>query len=299
MAACERADLRWGETSITELVTSHAATAATVVPFTQPAEKVSGADWVWWWVDRRGAYGMLVQAKRATMTRGKWHFGFDYPDGTGGQRTALMSTAAALGVLPVYALYLGTGHYRGWERCSDGHRSGRCLPCVKRSVSLMPALLADRLVDSARTTYERSVALEDLWTPETTRAVFIPSLGAQLAPDLSDFLRTPQHGARAVTRSMIDRVLRVRLGQLRAAPATAADDVGEGRHDSLGAQFADIPYDTAHWGLNYFDHLLRPLRQAPPDYVLDIMAGGYPGELAPNVPDGVAGVVVVSLAESG
>lgn len=44
MAACERADLRWGETSITEVVTSRAAEAVTVVPFTQPGEKLSGAD---------------------------------------------------------------------------------------------------------------------------------------------------------------------------------------------------------------------------------------------------------------
>jgi hypothetical protein len=142
MAACERADLRWAETSITESVISRAADAVTVVPFTQAAEKLGGADWIWWWVDHRGAYGMLVQAKRVTVTRDKWHFGFDYPNGTGGQRVALMATSRALGLLPVYVLYLGTGDYRGWERCSDGHRSGRCLQCVKRSVSLMPALLA-------------------------------------------------------------------------------------------------------------------------------------------------------------
>jgi len=107
MAACERADLRWGETSITEIVTAQAADAVTVVPFTQRAEALSCADWIWWWVDHRGAYGMLVQAKRVTVTWSKWHFGFDYPRGTGSQRTTLMSSASGLGVLPVYALYLG------------------------------------------------------------------------------------------------------------------------------------------------------------------------------------------------
>ena len=46
MAACEQAGLRWGETSITEIVTAQASWAVTVVPFTQRAEALSGADWV-------------------------------------------------------------------------------------------------------------------------------------------------------------------------------------------------------------------------------------------------------------
>ncbi|MGE3328909.1 MAG: hypothetical protein AB7N61_26240, partial [Acidimicrobiia bacterium] len=130
MDACELAFLRWGETSITEVVTSRAAKAVTVVPFTQRAEALSGADWVWWWVDARGAYGMLVQAKRVTVNGIKWKFDFSYPDGTGKQRKTLMAVSATLGLLPVYALYLGTGSYRSWEPCPDGHRSGRCLQCV-------------------------------------------------------------------------------------------------------------------------------------------------------------------------
>lgn len=78
MAACEQAGLRWSEPSITEIVMAYAARAVTVVPFTQPAEALSGADWVWWWVDSAGAYGMLVQTKRVTVTGGQWSFDFDY-----------------------------------------------------------------------------------------------------------------------------------------------------------------------------------------------------------------------------
>ncbi|MGC2652491.1 MAG: hypothetical protein WA317_02545, partial [Mycobacterium sp.] len=131
--------------------------------FTQRAESISGADWVWWWIDATSAYGMLVQAKRLTVNRGKWQFDFDYPNGTRTQRSRLMSTAATLDLTPVYALYLGTTDYRNKERCPDGYQSGRCLACLKRSVSLMPALLADPvIVDSAQRTYERSVALEEL-----------------------------------------------------------------------------------------------------------------------------------------
>lgn len=301
MAACERADLRWGETSITEIVTARAADAVTVVPFTQRAEALSGADWIWWWVDHRGAYGMLVQAKRVTVTWSKWHFGFDYPRGTGGQRTTLMSTASALGVLPVYALYLGSGDYRAWERCPDGHRNGRCLQCVKRSVSLMPALLANELlVDNAATTYEQSVALEDLWKPTTTGAIVIPALKRQLAPDLSEFLKKRQEGTRAVTRSMIDRVLRARAGAFGEAPTIAASAVNDGDHDRLGPVFGDLPDDAGHWGLNYFEHTLSPLRHAPPGYVLEIEAGDYDADyLASDMPDNVAGIVVVRLHQRG
>jgi hypothetical protein len=46
MAACEKAHLRWGETAVTEIVMSRAAVAVSVVPFSQRAEAVSGADWV-------------------------------------------------------------------------------------------------------------------------------------------------------------------------------------------------------------------------------------------------------------
>ncbi|MGW4369804.1 hypothetical protein ACWEKT_29565 [Nocardia takedensis] len=78
MSECERARLHWGETTITEMVTAHASRAVTVVPFTQRAEARSGADWIWWWVDDTAAYGMLVQAKRVTVTGRGWSFDFGY-----------------------------------------------------------------------------------------------------------------------------------------------------------------------------------------------------------------------------
>lgn len=299
MDTCERALLRWGETSITEVVTSRAAKAVTVVPFTQRAEALSGADWIWWWVDARGAYGMLAQAKRVTVNGSKWKFDFSYPNGTGTQRSTLMTVSAVLGLLPVYALYLGTGVYRSWEPCPDGHRSGRCLQCVKRSVSLMPALLADEFVtDNSTDTYDQSVALEDLWTPSPKLAPLIPELRKQLTPDLLDFLTTRQDGTRAVTRSMIDRVLRVRISTFQHAAPTVAPATSAGRHDRLGSVFPELPEDMGHFDLNYFQHVLDPLRQAPPDYVLEAMARDLDEDhLASNMPDNVAGVVVVRLHE--
>lgn len=181
MSVCENARFRWSETPITEIVTAYAAQSLKVVQFTQRAEALSGADWIWWWIDGTSAYGMLVQAKRVTATGGKWSFDFGYRIGSTGrlQREVLSSTAKELDLLPVYALYLGTGDYRQWERCSANHRSGGCLPCVKRAVSLMPALLASELtITDAASTYESSVALEELWKPPTEGAMLSPMLRA-------------------------------------------------------------------------------------------------------------------------
>jgi hypothetical protein len=301
MAACELAGLRWGETSITEIVTAQASWAVTVVPFTQQAEARSGADWVWWWTDGAGAYGMLVQAKRMTVAQSKWNFGFSYKmrGARRTQREVLLSAAASLGLLPVYALYLGTGNYRGWERCSENHQSGRCLQCVKRAVSLMPALLAEELVvDDAVSTYERSVALEELWTPPKSGALLLPALEKKLAPELADFLRNEQTGTRAVTRKMMDRILQARAGAF-GAPTVAVNPSRIGDHDRLGPVFEDLPDDYGHWGLNYFEHTLNPLRRVPPGYVLEIASGDFDEDrLAADMPDNVAGIVVAEVPNS-
>lgn len=301
MRACERARLRWGETSVTEIVTAHAARAVAVVPFTQPAETLSGADWVWWWVDSTGAYGMLVQAKRVEIRNSAWTFGFGYraPNAARPQRDLLLATAAALDLLRTYALYLGTGDYRDWASCSKRHEPNKCPSCVRRTVSLMPALLADStLVSDATSTYERTVALEDIWTPPSTGSLLIPSLTKQLPLDLSDFLMTSQDGTRAVARSMIDAVLRARLGTFTLA-TTGTTTVSDGEHDALGSVFSEYPDDTMHGGMKYFPHTLNPFRHSPPAYVREITSGDHNAEsFADQMPDSVAGVVVVQLPPS-
>ena len=301
MRSCERAQIRWGETAVTEVVISRAAEAVSVVPFTPPAEALSGADWIWWWLDANGAFGMLVQAKRVTITHpDRWSFGFDYRRGTRLQKRALMSTASRLGLMPVYALYLGTGEYRDWKRCPDGHRSGRCLQCEKRSVSLMPALLAEKasVVDSD-STYDRSVALEDLMRPSPHSAPLIPTLQGQLPCELAEFLTTSQTGVRAVTRSMLDRVLKARAGQLAQVGFPVGSVQGQGTHDDLGPIFGHTPADTGHWGVTYFEHVLRPLLHVPPSYVLEIESGDFNRTDLPLEMSDVAGVIIVRLPNDG
>jgi hypothetical protein len=299
MAACEEVGLRWGETTITEIVLSRTAKVITVAPFTQRAESTSGADWIWWWLDDTAAYGMLVQAKRLTVTAGKWHFDFEYPRGTGDQRSSLMSTAAALDLVPVYAIYLGTADYRGWEPCPDGHTPERCVSCIKRTLSLMPAILArDMYTRTAAATYSCSIALEDAQTSGDTRGPVIPTLLPHLAPELYDFLMTKQSGVLGVSRAMIDRVLNARTGQFSAV-ATPVETVPNGGHDLLGRVFPDVPADTGHWGFPYFNQILDPLKHVPPDYVLALESGAAgAGDLASVLPEGTGGIVVVRMARN-
>lgn len=301
MAACERAMIQWAETSITEIVISRAADAVTVRAFTQPAEAISGADWIWWWIDSTSAYGMLVQAKRLTVGSNKWKFDFDYPDGAGVQRAQLMSAAETLGLTPVYALYLGTRSYRKWKRCSELHGGRRCMSCAKRSLSMMPAVLADPVFrKDSSDTYGRSVALEELWTPATNAGSFLGfALGKELPADLVDFLSTPQTGVRAVSKAMIERALRIRMGQFGRISAPARSAPPSGGHDRLGPVFPNLPTDSGHWGLPYFKQILAPLQHVPPDYVLELNASDSDTDVvASRMPENVAGIVIVHLSQS-
>lgn len=80
------------------------------------------------------------------------------------------------------------------------------------------------------------------------------------------------------------------------SPTIAASPPSSGEHDQLGPIFNDLPADTGHWGLNYFDHTLAPLRHAPPGYVIEIMSDDFHVErLASEMPDNVAGIVVVQV----
>ena len=306
MAACDRASVHWGEVAITEIVTSRAAPTVSVAQFNQNEEATSGADWMWWWVDATASYGTLVQAKRVTVNRDAWRFGFDYTSRNGrSQRSTLTSAARKLGVAPVYAIYLGTPEYRRWEPCPEDHQGRRCLPCKKRSVSVMPAIVADDKVRDSVSTYKRSVALEELWLPDPPRKWPVgATLRATLSPELFTFLTTPQTGACAVAKKMIDRVLEVRLTEQFGAVSalTPRDSVSsDGEHDRLGSIFTQLPDDVGHWTLPYFEQVLSPLHHAPPPYVLKLESSGSLdiGDLPSAARGSVAGVVVVRLPQSG
>lgn len=302
METCDRAKLRWAETSITEIVISEAASAVSVAPFSQREEGTVGADWVWWWVDASSSYGMLVQAKRLTVKpQGRWKFDFSFKGktATSSQHELLRSAAAQLDLLPAYALYLGTPEYRGNEMCSPDHQSSDCQACAMRSISMMPAILAnEHLVNDAPTTYSSSVALEEMWKPNNTPSLILPTIERHLTADLANFVAEEQRGSRAVARAMFDLVARARFGQFAAATPGLAP-YRAGLDDRLGSVFQNFPEDTMHGGIKYFPHALQSLHHAPPAYVLEVESGDVDlASVADQMPPSVAGVVVIRTPDS-
>lgn len=177
------------------------------------------------------------------------------------KRQALLNTADSLDVTPVYNLYLGTQDYRARASCSStSHAASGCTTCANLSISLMPALLAvSHLVHDSVSTYERSLALKGAFDNAEEQASWLGAIDAHLTDDLREFLTEPQTGARAVARSLVDRVLHVRAGQFQK-------HVTELVHtEHLGAVFPDAPGDEGPFGTPYLPHLLRGLVHAPPD----------------------------------
>lgn len=164
----------------------------------------------------------------------------------------------------------------------------------------MPELLASTaMVTDSTSTYEKSVALEEMWASSGDRPLLIPKVAESMKPDLAEYFLTEQRGARAVSRSMIDVVLKARAGQFALA-TDGTVSVSDGSHDVLGPVFTELPDDTMHGGVHYFEHVLNPLRNVPPDYVLEIMHGNVSTFASQtNTLREVAGVVVVDLSDEG
>jgi len=284
MAACEESGLQWTEEPVTEILLSRTAPEVRFATFTRNQEAAVGADWLWWWVSASGeSFGMLVQAKRLYVRNKKWSFKFNHNSGE--QRRALFEAAETLDVAPVYSLYLGTQQYRGGASCgADDHDAADCEACTLRTVSVMPANLAEsHLVVDAESTYERSLALEAAFDNAEEQAAWLGAINAQLTDEVREFVTKPQAGVRAIARSLVDRVLQERAGQF----SKNVDELV--RTEQLGPVFQELPGDRGHFGEPYLPLMLRGLVHAPPAYVLSVLAGEPLGEPpAPNV----AGVVV-------
>lgn len=289
MAACEQSGLQWAEEPVTEILLSRTAPQVQFATFTRTQESEVGADWIWWWVGPCGeSFGMLVQAKRLYVQARSWKFKFNHDSGA--QQRALFAAARALDVAPVCNLYLGTQRYRGVTECgARSHVANLCENCAALAVAVMPAILADTESIAARSVYERSVALETAFDNAERQSSWIGGISADLTDEVRDFVNVPQAGVRAIARSLVDRVLRVRDGQL-------SKNVTEMVHtEDLGSVFRDLLGDRGHFGEPYMPLLLRGLVQAPPDYVLSVLTGSSLGAPPAN---NVAGVVVVQVGHS-
>lgn len=291
MIAMDDAGSTWHETTITGIVLQHAHPTVKFVDFNQRQEGVTGADWLWWWVDGTGeAFGMLVQAKRLRIGH-RWTIDFSYPNGTGSQRDKLFATARELGVPPVYGLYLGTQAYRAPVTCDRAdHDDHDCLECRMATISLLPAILATigggmNSDDDAIWAAEHAIPVETLADPAEQPNCAGDLNLAIVDDELRDLLLAPQHGARQMAKALFERVSSVRTMQFSAATKTMIDGDTE-------QVFDRYPSDRGHLGVAYYEHILRGLRTAAPAYVLDVLADQ---PVPQTVADLVEGIIVVHL----
>lgn len=263
----------WHEETVTDILLSAVRPHVKYATFNKNQEAQVGADWLWWWIDgvESTAFGMLVQAKR--YSRPRQSLELDIRVGEGRQLRALLETARDLEIAPVYALYLG--------EVPPGGRA--------ETVSLYPALLArdhsatPRAAASAAMNW--SLPLEHLATPAAIPRVIPGVFDGIQDRSLREFLLADQRGAMNVARHVFERVADMRAGQFSSDEATLVDI-------DAPVVFSDLPGDAGHFGLPYFQHILRGLRTRPPSYVMDFLADqDLPDEIGSRV-GGIAVFVV-------
>lgn len=302
MTKSERWGFSWAEETVTELLLVAASPEVRAVTFTKRQEgghRGTGADWLWWWIGDNGeSFGTLVQAKRLKKrSNGRWFIDFNYNSGQ--QQASLLATAKALNVAPTYALYFGPPFYRHPIPC-DKHSHpanfAQCHRCIRKTVSLLPAILATPgggVAYNPAEAYQLAVSLEDLVDPKTPIRTPQVALPLDIDSDLAGLLFGTQGGPRKVARVLLEQAIRTRFSQYRLASAEKLEATSE------DFTFSSLPDDQGHMPEPYFRNILRGLRNTPPDYVLDILTADT-GTIAIDVPSAfegadVAGVVIVDM----
>ena len=331
MSKMDRIAQNWGETSITDILIAEVGSAVVVHRFSQSNESYTGADWIWWWVDDFYSYGMLVQAKRVTITkREHWKFNFGYLSGKKqvSQRSTLLTAAKRLGLLPVYCLYLGTGAYRGWASCGVRHEGNDCPSCNQRSVSLMPAQNAlDNLIVDAKATYSKSIALETVSSSMSLSPTTL--IEDHITPELATLLRKMQDGVLTVVQNMASLATErkivvgkmVELLKQRESRTDRRMDLivkQESQQNRLQLKYRDYlasvladhvhtkPPNSISDNIEFF---FSPLRKRPPRYVSCLREILHEPELENKLrdlvdsefdvitlPDNIAGIVVIDVS---
>jgi hypothetical protein len=274
----------WEEEHATVRLIQAAHPVARYIPFTRNQEggnrTVSGigADWLWWWLSPTGeCFGMLVQAKNLKLARGKWDIDLEYAKRK--QIVDLLNASDRLEIPAGYVLYCGDTAYRAGLTCGAGHTSNLDDRCHRSAVSVLPALVANRITtftsldppgQAAIEAYQHSLPLEDLAAIDLG-SFFVDDLNLRhIDGMLLDFLTKPQGMPREIAKRIFRMVSEMRSGQFAAAGSGRL----RGAEDS--AVFEDLPSDQGHFGVPYFDHVLRGLRRRPPDYISAIANGGDP-----------------------
>jgi len=102
-------------------------------------------------------------------------------------------------------------------------------------------------------------------------------------PALKEFLLAPQPGSREVAKKILAMTSALRKGQFAAASATMMPV----RTDRV---FESLPEDRGHYGVPYFDNVLRGVKPRIPDEVQEAMDGN-PGAFIRDH-DALAGIAV-------
>jgi len=283
------------EELLTHLLLDAAEPLVHYVDFNRRQEGVVGADWLWWFVDDDGTcFGLLAQAKKLNGAVGGWTVDLGYPGGTQRQLTGLLRASDRLAVPAAYVVYFGRRARRPDVACSV-EDAPDCWRCERSGVAVLPALVARQIALSALPyhpeelapdSYKNSVPLEDLGLPDSAPVRDV-NLGA-VSAELRDFLLNEQGGARGVAK----RIFRVISDDRRRSLSHAAPEARP--TDALDLIFDELPVDTGHFGVSYFEHLLRGLRGRPPAYLTDLLGGSVPID-PPAELEGVAGIVIVQM----
>lgn len=274
MSVFESEGENWSETSITDLLMTMTHPQVQMVKFNQVEEGVTGADWLWWWVDETTgeAFGAAVQAKRLKRKSSKWWVDFRYKGGE--QRRDLGFLGNYFNVVPLYALWLGTSSYRDGAFCRGNTHTDDCEACRKSTLSAVPSILTEcggDEFDSTDIALGHHVSLEDLVDPRTDPGKYWSPNFANATDEFVRFLNEPQAGSRQIARTIVDQIRDAR----RRTFSVATDGTRTARSDAV---FPEVPDDQGHFAFPYFPYVLRGLRTAAPDYVREFRETGNVSE---------------------
>ena len=202
----------------------------------------------------------------------RWHIDFGYQSGDRRQLYKLLDAADLLEVPAAYVLYCGDTEYRRELACGAQHVALPCPLCERSSVSALSGPCAKYAVEyewTAERAFQRADPLEDLIAPEGDDPRVLDLNIRAVPSDLREFLLHPQSGARQVAKRFFAQVANVRREAFATATSVLAPPIS-------GRIFELTPTDQGHFGLAYYDHVLRGLRRSLPD---DIRALIQDGEL--------------------
>ena len=113
IGAARVSGMRWSEESNTEhlllTLSTQCPDQVTVRAFTKRREAEVGADWEWWFVGPRGAYGMRIQAKRIKLPSEVFsHLRYRPKGHVHDQMTSLIRAATVDNLTPAYCFYVAS-----------------------------------------------------------------------------------------------------------------------------------------------------------------------------------------------